>query len=180
MEAIIAGTYSLKRFLQKLLEQRNTKKNEKRNGVITLPWRLRNLFSISLVMPTQLMLKVGRFQPQKIQSSHLKIRDVNQRLKRRHRAPAFQQFFTILARNLQGKQVVGKIIGIFFPFALKITRCTGHLRVPQILSLSLFAIHQGIYFYFFSFEFITRRTLEDEQRHYKTFPTIPVSQLTPL
>ena len=41
MEAIMAGIYSLKRFLQKILVQRNTKINEKRNGVITLPWRLR-------------------------------------------------------------------------------------------------------------------------------------------
>ena len=37
----MAGTYSLKRFLKKkLLVQRNTKINEKRNGVITLLWRL--------------------------------------------------------------------------------------------------------------------------------------------
>ena len=42
IEAIMAGTDSLKRFLKKkLLVQRNTKINEKRNGVVTLPWRLR-------------------------------------------------------------------------------------------------------------------------------------------
>ena len=41
VEAIMAGIYSLKRFLKKkLLVQRNTKINKKRNGVITLPWLL--------------------------------------------------------------------------------------------------------------------------------------------
>ena len=41
-EAIMAGTNSLKRFLKKkLLVQRNTKINKKRNGVVTLLWRLR-------------------------------------------------------------------------------------------------------------------------------------------
>ena len=38
IEAIMAGTHSLNRFLQKkLLVQRNTKINKKRNGVIALP-----------------------------------------------------------------------------------------------------------------------------------------------
>ena len=37
----MAGTNSLKRFLKKLLVQRNTKINKKRNGVVTLLWRLR-------------------------------------------------------------------------------------------------------------------------------------------
>ena len=37
----MAGTYSLSDFFKKLLVQRNTKINEKRNGVITLLWRLR-------------------------------------------------------------------------------------------------------------------------------------------
>ena len=42
VEEIMAGTYSLKRFLKKkLLVQRNKKINKKRNGVVTLPWRLR-------------------------------------------------------------------------------------------------------------------------------------------
>ena len=36
----MAGTNSLKRILKKLMVQRNTKINEKRNGVVTLPWRL--------------------------------------------------------------------------------------------------------------------------------------------
>ena len=41
MEAIMAGTYSLKRFLQKKTPAtENTKITEKRNGVITLPWLL--------------------------------------------------------------------------------------------------------------------------------------------
>ena len=37
----MAGTYFLKRFLKKKTpgtDQRNTKINKKRNGVITLPW----------------------------------------------------------------------------------------------------------------------------------------------
>ena len=38
---IMAGTNSFKRFLKKLLVQRNTKINKKRNGVVTLPCRLR-------------------------------------------------------------------------------------------------------------------------------------------
>ena len=42
IEAIMAGTNSLKRFLKKkLLVQRNTKINVKRDGLVTLPWRLR-------------------------------------------------------------------------------------------------------------------------------------------
>ena len=41
-ETIMADTNSLKRFLKKkLLVQRNTKTNKKRNGVVTLLWRLR-------------------------------------------------------------------------------------------------------------------------------------------
>ena len=41
IEIIMVGTNSLKRFLKKLQVQRNTKIKKKRNGVITLPWRLR-------------------------------------------------------------------------------------------------------------------------------------------
>ena len=41
IEAIMAVTNSLKRFLKKTPAQRNTKINKKRNGVSTLPWRLR-------------------------------------------------------------------------------------------------------------------------------------------
>ena len=37
----MAGTYSLSDLFKKLLVQRNTKINEKRNGVITLLWPLR-------------------------------------------------------------------------------------------------------------------------------------------
>ena len=38
----MASTNSLKRFLKKKLSvQRNTKINKKRNGDVTLPWRLR-------------------------------------------------------------------------------------------------------------------------------------------
>ena len=62
---------------------------------------------------------------------------------------------------------MGKIIGTFFLFVLKITRYTGHFRVPQIFSLSLFAIHEVIYIFSFSFKFITSRSLEDEQGNTK-------------
>ena len=38
----MAGTNLFKRFLKKkLLVERNTEINKKRNGVVTLPWRLR-------------------------------------------------------------------------------------------------------------------------------------------
>ena len=37
----MAGTNSLRRFFKKLLVQRNAKIKKKRNGVVTLPWRLR-------------------------------------------------------------------------------------------------------------------------------------------
>ena len=39
--AIMEGTNFLKRFLKKLLVQRKTMISKKRNGVVTLPWRLR-------------------------------------------------------------------------------------------------------------------------------------------
>ena len=38
IEAIMTGTYSLKRFKKKCLVQGNTKINKKRNDVVTLPW----------------------------------------------------------------------------------------------------------------------------------------------
>ena len=41
MEAIMAGRTPLSDFFKKLLVQGNTTINEKRSGVITLPWRLR-------------------------------------------------------------------------------------------------------------------------------------------
>ena len=42
IEAIVAGTNSLKRFLKKkTLDIENAKINKKRNGVVMLPWRLR-------------------------------------------------------------------------------------------------------------------------------------------
>ena len=37
----MAGTYSLSDFFKKTLGPEKHKINEKRNGVITLPWRLR-------------------------------------------------------------------------------------------------------------------------------------------
>ena len=37
----MAGTNSLKQFLKKTPGTENTKINKKRNGVVTLPWRLR-------------------------------------------------------------------------------------------------------------------------------------------
>ena len=37
----MAGTKFLSDFLKKLLVQRNTQINKKRDGVVTLPWRLR-------------------------------------------------------------------------------------------------------------------------------------------
>ena len=69
----MAGTNSLKRFLKKIPVQRNTKINRKRNGVVTLPRRLRmksnfsHIFTHGDVVNTQ----IWEVSPQKIQSSHL-------------------------------------------------------------------------------------------------------------
>ena len=93
IEAIMAGTNSLKRFLKKPpVTEKHKDKKKKRNGVIALPWRLRlqwnpdhkkfsSLNNTLAVTFSHIYTHTGvvnaqtwKYPPWKIQTSHLKLK----------------------------------------------------------------------------------------------------------